>query len=79
MFLKVAIVYEFHSYLLFKFKPGEDITALGGSVVAPGGEVLNNTRGHSFGFYTRRRNNNIISAGGASRTTDGVTVLVYTI
>ena len=37
MFLKVAVVYEFHSSLLFKFKPGEDITALGGSVVAPGG------------------------------------------
>ena len=37
MFLKVAVVYEFHSSLLFKFRPGEDITALGGSVVAPGG------------------------------------------
>ena len=50
----------------------------GGLLLLQGG-VPNNTRGHSFGFYTRRRNNNIISAGGASRTTDGVTVLVSTI
>ena len=67
------------SYSFLSNAGHENITALGGSVVAPRGGGPKQHMGSQFWFLHQEKKQQHHFGRGASRTTDGVTVLVSTV